>query len=480
MSSRGFALSNLLLCVSCLLGPVNVNAGEPVKISLDGEVFYLHDIWHQNASEGNTLLKSVGDVPHSVVEKNNVIYVADNSNGESYSVKRFNAFSGEQLSDMIITLDVSTYKYSLFSSHQNFYLVQDDAGSIIIVFDVIDNSNNEVKLYWSKLDISNPVITDLDSYYSSVKISANWACVGLPCFTGDVNAGSFSAYFPLSYDDNKDFLHDPVYKTRVYYYKYSGGSETENRFSDWCEPDGFWDNPVETDRRSMISMLNDEIYVIDNTLNPMSLRAINYPVSISTTDQWTDHNANACGFKSFEFLGHRFVIYGMTGNPEYNYMLGTWDCVIPETYDRNSGFDLSGISGRTVLSGVADGSQQYRGSAASWNLSTVAIYPQTVNGPVAALHIYVPGQSLKTYQLSRVNRVTGIGNVEDNIIPENSFRIEGRVVRFDDTVRTLRIYSMSGLKVCCNDNLSEIDLSELPAGVYIMDYDGSISKMQLR
>lgn len=471
-------LSAGLLLVSAPVGAAASENSEAVKFQMGDGDYYLHNAWSISPSDGNTLVKTVGDEPHSIVAKDDIIYIADNSDKGSYTVKRFNAFTGEQLQDLTIDVSVSTYKYSKFSNRRNFYLVKDDADNIIMAFDVVDDADDHVRLFWTLLDVANPQVKDLNVYHNTAIASLNWCCVGMPHFSGDVTSGTYSAYFPLSYDVNTDYLHDKIYNTRIYYTACINNVETSNLFVVWYEPMGYFDEAIETGDRSVVNFLNEEFYVMDNGLNPLSLRALSYPVSIATTEDWAGHDNSACGFGAFEFSGHRFVVYGMDSS---SYMLCVWDSEIPDRYDRNSGFDLSGIEGKAVIPCSPGGSIQSRADgAAVRNFSAELEYPDTANGPVMMIYLYTPGQSLKACQLSHSDRLTGSALSVWDGASESYFSITDGKAVFGRTVGQVDVYALSGQKILGDRNTRELDLSRLAKGVYLMKFDGSAAKIKIK
>jgi hypothetical protein len=77
-----------------------------------------------------------------------------------------------------------------------------------------------------------------------------------------------------------------------------------------------------------------------------------------------------------------------------------------------------------------------------------------------------------------INQVVGQGNSISNVTVSNvNYRIDNGVIYFDEAVKDIRLYDLSGRLLFSNGNGDVLNVGNNLKGVYVLKYNGKISKL---
>lgn len=387
----------MLLMVSCFTTFAQTHA--PV----DGKDYYIHPI------------KSVGlgasyadKQPQTVVALGHTVYVAENVPGARGVIRRFDAVSGEELPQLTVA-----------SADADFFLVKDEAGHIVLVFDPKNPdeqlaSDKVLNIKYGCLDIADGTIDNVKVHTISYNAQYSWIAMGYPLVMGDITTDSYQLMVPMCIS----YISTGVKSVRLY--RLGADSSKTSRIA--------VDTPSLKGLRPYISAVGSDHFLLDD--NQYDVRLYRSP---STVIAGYADAAHTSGARVFDYDHRHFLIHGTDVGA---YAISNWK--YESDLNKESGdvtSQLTGITGCFIVQPSVDfAGSRIATSSGSRCLSDMSYFELPDGGVVSHIHLYSPGNYLATYQLSDRQEVESFDAVENVII---------------DTDDSVEYYNMQGIRVGC-------------------------------
>lgn len=417
------------------------------------ETTYFHDINVKSldADSDNSKL----EIPHSIVAIGNVVYIAENRSADKGVIRRFSAINNSEMTPL--NVKVTDENYTQLDG-KDFYITKDDAGHLVVVFDLVKPSapllcTTSLKFYWGIVNTDSGKVDKIDSRDFSYSSNTNalkqwqWIAIGRPAVCGDLTSDDWKILAPVT-------LHKLENTTQfLFAYVVTNSDGVNNKYR--CtkfDAEGTSDEAYNVANRSSFTAIYGNYFISDDALNPGYLREIDTPCHLEN-GVLNDSEASA----DVSYFGYNNEKYFIYGNADGTYTLSKW-------IQHGDTPDLTDVSFVTTLG---------QESRADYSEGLPELYSavSTLTGDngqqLVHLHLYRPGNYLKTVQMSTSQNVTGVDAlVVDNI----TVRVSSSEISFDGYVSEAWITDLSGRQLLYETDTDKLQISKFQKGIYILSY----------
>ncbi len=433
------------------------NEYPPISINGYESPLVLSSLWCRSENTSNGLCQiEKGGYNRGIALKDNIIYIShcDIINNIPH-LKRYNAETGE-------TLDSIFIDYGDFEKPERALscIDIDDAGNIYAINTGDISSSFNVDLTVDVLTISNEEATVTKRYTCTLPTNMDQQYINFAKAIGNVETGDFTLYSALERN-----------------------SSTAVAICSWTFTPSVSIIEAKVNKKlfSISNAENTRVYPLDATSNYYIYdNSSILPAICKGTSQKGDFSKEASFNVTSDYSGNGLHIFKHGNIPMLIY-----GCNFKT---EGSKFELI-----TLHPNFLDGSSNqvdtfegikslwkfpttFLGSVTSTNNSTLATSSTQIgsNGyPQTKLYIYSAGNGLAAYQLSHYTTTYIDGTTCNNL----TWSIANRKINFSSKCDSIEIFNINGLKISHQNNVKQIDTSDLHHGVYIIKADDYIFKL---
>lgn len=428
-----------------------------------GDDYVIQKVWQTDISD---TANRFGSEPQSIAYHKGIIYVPQNyyNSASEFNLRRFDALTGEELET--VPLKLSAYDLNIIKGVQNFsdlyfYVVNDQAGNLIVIIDVV----------YSGVPSEYPVFIGMIHTYDysvpwvhKVNIKSNtgtptWGQLGHPQVFGDYAAlfsdddqsefksdldETFSIKIPISFvNGSRKF--ESCYFASIVPADIQSGSTIARVFLPGSSLGNRFDHIMESKRDYMAWI--DESTILYDTYSTVPLLGYDKKgVGLGMVSDFDKNNIyeQAKGINAFNLGNHRFLVVGNSTGDRGDFILCSWDAELPQSTNANDAdFDQSLIpylhlgleesaSAQNMATPLSD---FFRNDSQPWHLSNIVEAVNPAYTHTKDIHIYYPGSYLASYRIGTSDRFSGIGAItvtesdyenEDSWWTLTGLRIEGK------------------------------------------------------
>lgn len=396
--------------------------------------------------------------PGEMAVSEGIVYVAGMTSAESHSLARFDAKSGERLSDLTLS-----YPGGISAPPSPISHVGTDQNGILYVSAEVKNSDSPT----IDIDIVNPTSGDVTNRIShnlkeispSNYISMTSRFIAHPEITGDLSTGDYqlAAIETFDYQDSKgnDGIGIRLWRVQCTEWKSDDDPHVSKLLLPIDKTDGRIDAYIPIDEDARVWTLDSKKSLVDNGIDPpMYYTGRNIGINLKSylePDGGTVDKA-AVGATTFEWDGQRYIVYGSEISGAVRYSVAHW-------MDTDNGLDAGNIKHVWTVPALPGG----LGSGASGR--TVTLSKTVPDSDGMNLFLYSPGHGLAAYALSD-QKGSGTTIVADIDAP-GTWELALGILHLP-SARPLTVYNSVGTVIAAYNASVTHDLNALPCGVYIL------------
>ncbi len=453
-----------------------------------GNDYVIQKVWQTNTYDGVENHKFSYE-PQSIAIKDDIIYVPQNYyiSEDNFNLRRFNISDGTELETIPLKLNdtnLSTVEATDKFSDKYFYVVNDDAGNLIVIIDVVRaRSTPDYPIYIGMIDTSDFSVPWLHKVLiRGSSTTSEWGYLGHPTVKGsytsiftdseqrefaDNTNSDFRIIVPISYVINSSKF-ESLYIAEITPDDIQAGVTTPSIFgfgNDLFNNGNGWEN-IYGSKRDFIGWLEANTFFYDtSSTHPfLSLDEPNIGIKLISDFDNNQIAPEAKGIETFNIGEHRFLVIGSSVGNRGEFILCTWDSDLPTSSAQpDSQFDqlLSphatlGYDNSNSITSFAEESY-FKANAQPWHLSKTIDAGYSGYNKTNDIIIYYPGSYLASYRIGTADIFTGIENI---IIPS-----------YDNNYSEDCYWTLTGIK-----------LPEKPVepGIYIQRCNGKTLKILIK
>lgn len=434
------------------------NEYPPLSINGYEAPLVLSSLWIRSENTSNGLSQNdKGGYNRGMALKDDIIYIShcDPSNISPH-LKRYNAETGETLDSIFIDYGDFDMPKGAFSC-----IDTDDAGNIYAVNTGDISSSLNINLTIDVLAISNVDAKVIKRYTCILPNNMDQQFIYFAKAIGNVSSGDFTLYSALEYNNS----------TAIAICRWAFNSSIS-----------ISDANVNSKKFAISNPSNTRVYPLDATNNYFIYdNSSTLPTICKGTTQKGDFSKEPSFNVTSDYSGNGLHIFKHGNIPMLIY-----GCNFKK---EGSKFELITLH-PNFLDGSSNQVNTFEGIKSLWKLPTNSlgnITPKnnstlattstktTANGyPQTKLYIYSAGNGLAAYQLSHYT-TTNI----DKISTDNSltWSINNKTLQLSQICNNLKIFNINGVQILQQIDTNQIDIAQLPNGVYIINADNQTFKL---
>ena len=410
----------------------------------NNQTYYLHKLVQFNSAGSSDF-----SYPNSVAIDDKYVYFADNQSYEEYltfDIARYNVADGTPASTLSFTLS----DYNLYGVP--FILLDDATQELTVCFSyIIKNKSREVIIY----NIDKETGNVKKEYKASLTGFHNYTHGGYPSASGDLTNGNFELFMPVSNESSK--------QQDLEYIVFEDGSVTTTRLRNIGKN-------YQVKKLGVAKALGDGYVDYADNANYHKIWQFSATSSTEICALGGDLIEGCYGLNTFDYNGQNFVVYGACNlkTSTYEFRIGKWTEAAPAQAPEKSittlSFDPETSQSLTALASISDEA-----------MMTYDTYPQLSasvtlgnNEKVQHIAVLMPGYYFALYQLNMSSKTTNSESII-NDLADVDYRIDNKRIIFTDVQSVVEVYNVIGTRVASYRNVSELDLSAIPTGIYIIN-----------
>lgn len=445
-----------------------------------GDEYVIQKVWQTDIADSANPFSCE---PQSIAYKDGIVYVPQNyyDSAQSFNLRRFDAKDGTELET--IALKINDYDIKQIHNINDFsdlyfYLVNDEAGNLVAVIDVVfPGVKSEYPIFIGMVDTYDFSIPCL--HRVNIKgASSTWGQLGHPQVFGNYASlfsdndqlefkkdpdPDFSIRVPISIFNNSKF--ESLYIASISAADIESGTTKAMQFGFGSSLSNRYSRIFDSKRDYMHWI--DQTSVLYDTYSTVPF--LGYHKAGIGLKMVSDFDKNgvaedAKGINSFQLGNHRFLIIGNATGDRGDFILCSWDVNLPQsTNDEDITFDEKiipylnlGLDDSASVAKASPLSEYFRNNAQPWHLSNVVEMVDPNYTHTKDIHIYYPGSYLASYRIGKSDKFSGIGEIT---ITKSDFDYEESY------------WTLSGIKLSAKPTTP---------GIYIYRINGKVSKLIIR
>ena len=388
-------------------------------------------LWFRSAMDGykNMTFGDDGKLNRGFCAVGDYVYVAgrtENSTSTTIYLRKMDGQTGEIISDIILG---DEGKVSYYPCND---VIKDSKGNVCITNLTLNIGSTPLLIH--KVDLETGVLTEVASLTMSGLSSTRIDHVSI---LGDVESGDFTVFGAVS-------------KSKIIVrWTFEDGEEVE---STTCTLKSLY--PTSATAMGIapvvIPVTADDIFVVggdmhltrysfstgkvtDSFANNVLLTPEGYEINGGTYFTLNDQNYLIYPYSDYNTVGHTYNLTKVNANYDYNSMELMW------------GFPKGSI-----------------GSVNSSTMQAEVDYVHGANG-IVYVYVYVPGNGIAAYTLND----SSVSGLEEVMLQDMNMTVDGSTINFGKLVDKVELYSMSGVQLAKESNVSKVELN-VASGVYIV------------
>ena len=388
-------------------------------------------LWFRSAMDGykNMTFGDDGKLNRGFCAVGDYVYVAgrtENSTSTTIYLRKMDGQTGEIISDIILG---DEGKVSYYPCND---VIKDSKGNVCITNLTLNIGSTPLLIH--KVDLETGGLTEVASLTMSGLSSTRIDHVSI---LGDVESGDFTVFGAVS-------------KSKIIVrWTFEDGEEVE---STTCTLKSLY--PTSATAMGIapvvIPITADDIFVVggdmhltrysfstgnvtDSFANNVSLSPEGYEINGGAYFTLNDQNYLIYPYSDYNTVGHTYNLTKVNANYDYKSMELMW------------GFPKGSI-----------------GSVNSSTMQAEVDYVHGANG-IVYVYVYVPGNGIAAYTLND----SSVSSLEEVMSQDMNMTVDGSTINFGKLVDKVELYSMSGVQLAKELNVSKVELNVAP-GVYIV------------
>ncbi|MBD5247091.1 MAG: hypothetical protein HDS54_02840 [Barnesiella sp.] len=434
------------------------------SFNIGSQSYFIHRISSIDMSDSNPKASMWNQ---NMVADDRYIYIADHTDNapNHLTIKRFNATDGTPASDIIISGNDMEYYFldQLSDAERCFYLCKcDDSDHFILFLNTPDRGiKPEDSFYFYLIDKEGNIKEEFEAKGNVDNAFNTIGDFGIPAVIGNPATGSFEILVPMV-DWNGN--------TAVADYTYTNGRQT-NCTVGFYSPNS---DGIAFSKPSIFLVDNDYMILDDNDILPSLYSFRDNPNACLSTLS-VNHKAGH-GLSIFNFDGHRFICSGDVSFPDSDtkngtsqFNLGLWDNDTAPANIKSRAASTIDFSDYKPLATMELGKTTIPSGISSTYRQFVAT--SGFNNGITHLHLYVPGESLVTYQLNKADTPTSVNDLLNDAgnYPLH-YTLTDKILTFDTEIDCVSAFDTMGRCIFSSENpVKSINFSNFVKGVYIID-----------